>query len=483
MTIATSGLASRLGRPGPGPAYLWLAERLRAEILDGRLLVGHRVPSERAVAESLQLSRTTVTAAFDLLRAEGFLLSRPGSNTVANLPRPAVARPDADATSRPDAIDLTVAAPAAPAMLSGLAHEAATRLGAYSSAHGLHPLGIPELRAAVAARFTDRGLPTSSEQILITQGALHGWDLLLRTLARPGSAVLIEQPTYPGVNDAATAHGLRVRPLAVDHDGWDLAALQTDLADALFVHVTPDHQNPTGLVATAAQRAGLLSAVSRGSGRTPMVVVDETFAELRFAGPADGEEPAPLATFGGEDRTVTLGSLSKSVWAGLRIGWIRARPDLIRRISMSRAGQDLASPVMDQLMAVEALRRLPEILAERVAVLRIRCEHLLGLLAAHAPTWRAEPPGGGLVLWVDLAGASSRRLAQDCQSLGVLITPGSRFSTTGSHDRFVRLPFCNPEPVTERAVGLIVQAAGRQSSDQGPARSGRGTRQSGIWTA
>jgi len=203
-----------------------VARGLRGLVLDGRLVVGTRIASERALAAELGLSRATVTAAYRRLRDEGYLIGSHGAGSNISLPSGRPDRPDTDrlATTQPD-YDLTIAALPAPALLAEAALDAAAELPGLLAGHGLHPMGLQTLRAAVAKRLTARGLATTPDQVLITQGAQHGWDLVLRAFARPGVQVLVETPTYPAVLDAALAHRVRVVPLGVQADGWDLGAL------------------------------------------------------------------------------------------------------------------------------------------------------------------------------------------------------------------------------------------------------------------
>lgn len=434
---------------GGGPAYLALADALRGLVLDGRLLVGDTLPAERALAVDLGASRTTVTAALDLLRGEGLLISRQGSGTVVASVPDTVDRPDEQGPhSRvsADDIDLTIAAPAAPALLGPLAFEAAARLPAMLTGPGLHPLGLRDLRLAIAQRYTHRGLPTTPDQVLITQGALHGWDLVLRTFATPGALVGMEAPTYAGCADGARAHHVRLSPIGVDERGWSLPRRGPEPVLAI---VTPDHQNPTGAHASEGQRRGLVRALPH-----TRLVADETFAELDLD---EGLEPRrPLAAFGPD--VVTVGSLSKLVWGGLRLGWIRASAEVVARLGSTRASQDIGTPVLDQLLAVEVFAHLDAIRAERVAVLRARRDHLLALLDEAG--WPAVRPSGGMVLWADLGeGASSTRLAAAARAHGVRVVPGPRFALAGTHDRYLRLPFAKPEPVLTEAVARLRRAA------------------------
>lgn len=440
-----------------GPAYAAVAAGLRGLALDGRLPVGARVPSERELAAALSVSRTTVSAAYDVLRGEGYLRSDHGAGSRVALPAAVPVRPDSDPADHADVLDLSVAAVPAPALLVDAVQDAAVALRPLLAGHGLHPLGVPELRAAVADHLSGSGLRTRPEQVLVTSGALHGWDLLLRVLARPGARVLVEQPTYPAVLDAVAAHRLRPAAIPVTAHGWEAPA-----ASAGLVHVTPDGQNPTGFLAGAAQRRRLLTDV----GGSAVVAADETFADLVL----DGRPPPRLGTL--DRRVVTLGSMSKSFWAGLRIGWIRAEPDLLGRLAQARAGQDLASPVLDQLVAAQLLRRADEVLPERRAMLRRSRDALVQALARELPDWRCAVPRAGIVLWVELPEPSATRLAARALDAGMRLTPGPRFTVDGTADRWFRLPFTMPLDRIDDVVRMLREASttSRRTTHRTPSR-------------
>jgi DNA-binding transcriptional MocR family regulator len=461
---------------GHGDANQSVAIGLRSLVLDGRLVIGARVASERDLSASLGVSRSTVSAAYRRLREEGYLVSDHGGGTRAAIPVVSSARPDDAGPQHEELIDLTIAALQAPSSLPGLVAAAAEELPGQLAGHGLHPLGLPRLREAIALRLSAGGLRTHPDQILVTQGALHAWDLLLRTLTTPGDRVLIESPSYPAVHDAASAHRVRVSPIGVSAAGWDLSAIRPARGGALPVlaHVTPDHQNPTGFNPAAAARRELLLALPAST----LVVADETFRDLSLD---DVGRPArPLGCYGSSDRVITVGSLSKSVWAGLRIGWLRASPDLVRRIATGRTSQDLATPVIEQLVAEQVLGTIDSLLLERQELLRGRRARLLDALAAHAPDWSASRPTGGLVTWVDLGpGASSTRLAAAARRHGVRVTPGTRFTMNGTHDRFLRLPYTLPEEQLVSAVERLATAAATVSGRRDGSQSAAPL----VWTA
>ncbi|MFD4635919.1 PLP-dependent aminotransferase family protein [Lentzea sp. NPDC058436] len=431
-----------------GAAYVALSLGVRGLVLDGRLASGTRLPSERSLAATLGMSRTTVSAAYDVLRAEGYLRSAHGAGSLITIPSSGVQRPDARPGEPADVLDLTVAALPAPSQLPGAVTAAASDLSAQLAGHGLHPFGLPSLRAAVARHLTGRGLPTEAGQVLVTSGALQGWNLVVRAVCGPGRPVLVEQPTYPAVLDALRAHHVRPVPLPVTASGWDSAPAGMSAA-----HLTPDGQNPTGLVAGEDARRRILAELGDA-----VVAVDETFADLVLDGPV-----APPAAVLRHD-VVTLGSMNKAFWAGLRIGWIRADPALLNRLAHERASVDLGSPVLDQLVAVRLLDDASAILADRRDLLRRSRAALEDALRVRFPDWRWTSPRAGMALWIELPRPSATRLAASALDLGLRITAGPRFAVDGTADRWLRVPFTLRAGQAETVADLLGQAWERSSS-------------------
>lgn len=426
-----------------------LAVALRSLILDGRVAVASRLPPERALSATLGVSRATVTAAYNRLRAEGYIESRQGSGSWVSLPGGHRSAP-ADAVVPGPGLDMRIAALPAPPVLEELFTAAAGELPRWLDHHGYDPLGLPPLRRAIAARFEQRGLPTRAEQILVTNGALQALDLAIRALLPRGRRALVELPSYPVALDALRGAGARLMPVPLGASGWDVPAIEALVREQRpdFAYLMPDFHNPTGLVMDAAARRRIMRALHRS--RTA-IVIDETFAELNLDGAA---MPPPAASFA-DARTVTIGSLSKTVWGGLRIGWARGDPALIHRLVAERARTDMASPVFEQLVATRTLECLDEILAERREVIRIRRDALAHALGARLPEWRFDLPAGGLFVWAQLPAPVSTNLSIEAARRDVHLTPGPRFAAAGVLERHLRLPFTLAPEQLERAVEIL----------------------------
>jgi len=448
MTTSVRGgqLARLLGQwhslPGRhrSPDYAALAGAVRGLLTDSRLALGVRLPAERELAESLGVSRTTVTAAYRSLRETGHLTSRRGAGSWTTLPNghrvasSGLWTPDDDL----DMIDMGVAASAGPVELVPAARAAADDLPRFLGSAGYHPTGLMELRDAVAAGYTGRGVPTSAEQILITSGTQQALDLVLRLSVPAGAAVLVESPTYPNALAALSARRARISTHGLDAtSGWDGEMLLGALRQTRprLAYVIPEFQNPTGHLMPVELRERLVAA-AHATGTE--LVVDESFVDL----PLDGTSvPPPVAVFDRHSRVVSIGGMSKAYWGGLRIGWVRASAPLVQRLAALRVGVDMASPVLEQLVAVHLLRDAATIVAARRSQLSFRRDTLVAALGEHLPEWRFTVPGGGVTLWAELDGPISSALSRAAEDVGVRLAPGPRFGLDGTLERFVRLPF------------------------------------------
>lgn len=308
------------------PAYEALSDAIRVLVIDGRVAQGVRLPAERGLAAALGVSRTTVANAYARLRSDGFVVSVRGSGSVVHLPASLIGRPDPERLGGvvdDELLDLRKAAMHSAPGVAEAVERAVRHVPAALAGIGYDTVGDPGLRAAIADRYTERGLPTDPSQVIVTIGAQHAIALLARVLVRRGDAVLVESPTYPHAHEAFREAGGRLVGVPVDaRTGWDAAALETTLrrTEPAVAYVMPELHNPTGATMSASTRALLLS-VAASVGTT--VIADETMGELRI----EGAPSLPLAAADPSGASVVMiGSADKVFWGGLRIGWIRAAP-------------------------------------------------------------------------------------------------------------------------------------------------------------
>ncbi|MGW0803801.1 MocR-like transcription factor YczR [Nonomuraea sp. NPDC002799] len=445
---------------GARPYYRALADGVRALIMDGQIPVRVRLPAERHLAETLEVSRTTVTSAYDLLRERGYLESRQGSGSWTALPDPATTADNPWLGTDADGlIPLHAAAPPAPSLLREAMMEAVEDLPRYGMGNGYDPVGLPVLRERVAARYTARGLATRPEQIVVTTGSQHAIQLIVGLLVGAGDPVLVESPTYPHVIDAARRRGARIVPVGISHEGWqaDLVSGAMRQSGARLAYLMPDFQNPTGALMDDDTRAAVASAARRAD--TPLLI-DETWMELALD---EVPRTAPMGVFDTDNRVISVGSASKLWWGGLRIGWIRTTAALARRLATHRAAVDIASPVLEQLVVARLFDRLEETRAERRRTLRASRDALVAGLREHLPEWTFTVPRGGGTLWVRLNGAAATPLAEAAASHGVRLAPGPWFGLEGTLEGYVRVPFTLPPQIVTDAVLRL-----RAARDRGP---------------
>lgn len=458
-------------RLGEGPLQRRLASALASAVERHDLLPGTKLPPERVLAAQLGVARTTVSAAYELLERRGLVdrlqgrgthvtggdgtpLSQRAADLMTSLQRNVIFRRLTEGSS--DAIDLlgSSAPPGAAIRQAVAAAVAAIDLDELMSDHGYYPLGYPPLRQAIAAHLSARGLPTTQEQILVTGGAQQAISLLAAYYISPGSVIVLEDPTFPGAVDAFRAAGARilsVPPLAADAD-VDLVAATVSQSTVRAVYLMPTFHNPTGAVMPEAARREL-ARFGRAS-QIP-IIDDNTLAELALG---CEPPPPPLAAYGRDAPIVSIGSLSKLFWAGLRVGWIRASRSAIAQLGQLKAVADLGCSLVSQAIAVGMLADVERIGDLRRAELAERLALMEDLLHGMLPDWYWRRPKGGLSIWARLPAGSSAELAQVAGRRGVLITPGPLMSPTGRFDEFIRLPFDHESAVLREGVWRLASA-------------------------
>jgi DNA-binding transcriptional MocR family regulator len=428
-----------------GPAYADLAGQIRQLIHDAMISQETRLPAERLLAARLGVSRNTVTGAYGLLREDGYLVGRRGAGSFAQLPpQPgglaAPARPQ-----RGGLIDLTaMLIPDPEPLLGTVLAELADDWPRRSAGHD--PLGIPELRQAMADRYAARGLPTAADSIMVTGGRYQAWDLLLRVLARPGRPVVIDCPAGPrSLSAIRTARG-RPEAVGLGPAGWQTQALTAAIGSAgtCAAYLMPDFHHPTGQLMPEDTRAAIVKAAESAG---VAVVVDDSLTDVIID---DVEMPRPMAAHARRGGVISIGSLAEPAWAGLGVGWLRAAPPLISRLAALRADDEPACSLIEQLVACRLLGRYDQLLAARCAVLRQRRTALAAALASDLPGWRFTVPAGGLSFWVELDAPVGRELAAAAAAHGVMVSSGPRYGTApGTLEKYLCLPFVQ-DPATLR---------------------------------
>jgi GntR family transcriptional regulator/MocR family aminotransferase len=413
----TPVLPVTLDRDSVTPLAVQLAEQLRAAAGDGRLRSGDRLPSTRALAGELGVSRTVTAAAYEQLHAEGWIAGRHGSGTYITTAPPgnqrAAPKPVRRDTVLETAVDLTPGSPWA-----GGIEQAAWRR-AWRAASHVAPMvrpnraGLPEYRAAVAEHLLrHRGLRVGETEVLLaTAGTSTAAAELGRAVLRPGEMVAVEEPGYQRAVGALRAAGLRVVPAAVDADGLLVDAIPSAVR---AVYCSPAHQYPLGGRMSAGRRVAL---VERAREQNWLVIEDDYDGELRY-----DVAPLPLLAALAPDVVVHLGTTSKILTPTLGIGWMVAPPAVVAAVLAHREATGIGPAPAGQLVVVELarngdlgrhLRRLRRELSERRSI-------VVATLVAGGVRVLGDDAGAHVVVPVPSADAE-RALMRAALERGVLL--------------------------------------------------------------
>ncbi|HEY8524402.1 MAG TPA: PLP-dependent aminotransferase family protein [Acidimicrobiales bacterium] len=454
-----------LGRwsDGPGPLHRKLSDALRRAIARGHLAAGERLPSERELASRLAVSRSTVVTAYDTLRQQGLLESRQGSGTriCARVGRTAEMETPLSPIYRTlidgpgDLISLACAVfPAHPLVIEAMVDVAREDVPKLTTHNGYVPAGLPPLREAVAEMMTRNGTPTGPEQVLITTGAQQAVSLATQMVVRPGDDVIAESPSFSGTMDLFRNRGANFVAVPVDDDGIDVREVRATASSRrpAAIYVMPTYHNPTGALLAPHRRRELAELVAAEG----IPLVEDNALE----GAALDDDDVPyVAAFAPPDAPVlTVGSLSKAAWGGLRIGWIRGPEALVDRLIELKAMTDLGSPFFDQLVAARIVPQLDRLRADHRVHLRRNLALVTDLLAESLPSWEWRVPRGGPSLWIRLPAGTAAAFAQVALRYGVEVIPGDYMSPHGEHAEYLRFPFTEEPPVLEETVRRLALA-------------------------
>ncbi len=469
-------LTRMLGRwsRGSGPLYKQLRDALLELLETGSLQTGTTLPPERKLAGALAVSRNTVAAAYAELRSMGWVDARQGSGTtITALRYSPVGGHRANGIfatlmrDHPDVVDLTIAVPEAAPIVTDVLAEPTKHIdrSLITQGHGYEPRGDESLRTALAETLTGNGLPTSPDQLLITTGAQQAISLLVRGLTRPGDAIGVEETSFPGAIDAISVSGARAVPINMTEAGLDPSHLEEVVRTERprLLYLVPTFHNPTGTLLSGRDRRRVAGFVAEHQVTT---VDDLTLAELDFGQPA----PPPLAALEPDAPIISIGSMSKVFWGGLRIGWLRAKPNIISHLVGLKTAADLGTAAPMQRMAAAMLGHYETTREFRNEQLVTSLTRAMDALSRHLPDWTWVPPLGGPHLWLKVPDIDSPAFSHRLLQNGVAVVPGPLLTVDGQSARdHIRVPFYLPPATLELAIERMAQTyAGMRDADLQP---------------
>jgi DNA-binding transcriptional MocR family regulator len=447
------------------PLYRQLYESLKRSIVSGRMAQGERLPANRELAGSLGINRATITAAFELLEAEGLIKCYVGRGTfVEGSPAEIAVEPGISfAASRPAQDQFP------------LEEFRATCREVIDSSEALNILqlgpaaGYGPLRRWVLNEVRKRGAAGADDDILITSGVQQAFDLIQRVIASRGETVLMEDPVYPGVRNVFQRGGARVMGIPVGADGIEIPALERalEVERARLLVLTPNFQNPTGTTIPEFERGQILEMARRAG---VMVIENDLYGALRYT----GSDVPSLKQLDRTGEAVLLGGFSKVAFPGLRVGWAIGPRPFIAQLTEAKEVSDLHS---DQLSQAVLLRfaesgRLADHHRNAIAAGLDRLKALMDGCAAELPRGSSYTrPAGGMNAWVSLPETlDASELAVKAAAEGVSYLPGRYFAVSRPQPHSLRLSFAGLAPDEIRRGMKILGTVFR--SEQERARRG-----------
>jgi DNA-binding transcriptional MocR family regulator len=459
-----------LDRDGKTPLHRQIEAQIRSLIQDGDLVVGSRLPATRGLARNLGVNRSTVCTAYDALAAYGFVEARVGQGTRVISRGPLRERPPAATPpSRPDwtglladgldALSNQIDAPCDPAArlddsidftgiipderffpvdrlrrcLDDVLRREGVSLLQYGSTRGYQPF-----RDIIAQRMRLSGNPVAAEEVLVVNGAQQGLELFCKALLDPGDAVVVESPTYGNLLSLLRLYRAEVVSVPMTPEGLDLRRLETLLQRrrVKFLYTMPHFQNPTGVTSSQQHRKRLLEMAAEHD----LAILEDGFEEeLRW----DGGEVLPLRALDRHGRVCYVGTFSKGLCPGFRIGWLVADTQLGSHLEQLKRATDFHSSVLLQATLAEFCRRgeYDKHLRRLRRVYRARMARTASALQAHMPAgtrWRI--PAGGYCVWLELPhGVSETEIVARVARDAVHVSPGRHFFPTDPGYGCVRL--------------------------------------------
>lgn len=483
--------AFKVDRTRGMPVSQQIARALAAEVQRGRFHPGFRLPGSRTLARTLGVHRQTVVAAVDELIAEGWLVSKPASGTFVaeglpelsssrvgrvarvgrgtspRFPFPLVAAPAPELPRMPATRTILMSGTRPdirllPSDLIGSAYRRALRTFGSDLLSYKHPAGLARLREGLAAMLSStRGMSVDPNAVLVTRGSQMALALVARALIRPDDAIAVEHPGYRPAWEAFRLAGAEIVPVPVDEHGLDVRALERILARQRLraVYVTPHHQFPTTVTLTGPRRFKLLQLAAR---EKFAVIEDDYDHEFHYT----GRPVLPMASFDGKGLVIYIGTFSKVLAPGLRLGYVVATGDFIDRLVAYRSFVDLqgdavlesaVAELLDEGLIQRHVRKSRRIYRSRLQSLATALRRQLGDFL----TFRT--PSGGTALWVRTRDARAMTAWHaSAQEGGVAFDAGSAFTLDGAPSAGARLGFaCLTDDELAQGVHRLAAAAAR----------------------
>ena len=464
---------------------------IRRSILEG-LIGGHcRLPSTRALAVELGVSRTTVLLALENLRAEGYLVSRPRSGTFIAKDLPdrvlqapvrrtsGLVHPEFSTRGRalaqtrcPARRDPTFArafrlgTPAVdlfPLRLWSRISQQCVKTNRPSQLDYAHLRGLPALREAIAEQVRSRGTTCDPMQVIVTAGAQRALDLMFHLLLDPGDCVWMEEPGYPGAHSAFAAAGADIRLMPVDDHGINIESQADGMQDVRLAYVTPSHQFPLGVAMSLERRRKLLAWASRSRA---WIVEDDYDCDFRYQA-----QPLPcLHALDPEGRVIYVGTFSKTLFPALRLGFLIVPNDLADGVAAARIASDIHPPILEQAILAEFMARghyQRHLRRMRMAYME-RLDALQRAIQSSGVPLLPRPVQSGLHLVADLDGVDADRVFEEAKARGIEVMPLSHYSfSSGTPRNALVLGIAAVRPAAIRAgvsqLARAIEAAGRRA--------------------
>lgn len=477
----------RIERDSDIPLYMQIAEQIRVAVLRGDIADGQRLPPERRLAEQLGINRTTVVNAYRELAASGIVEGHVGRGTIITSVRgedsqsPAV-RPmawgqhfvrqpqwahatlvqeAADLAAQPGIISLAGGIPAPqlyPLDAFRQGCDDFLRKGSLDLLANCPTEGFLPLRQWLADWVGSHGIDASAHHILITSGSTQGIDLIARLLVEQDDEVVIENPTSLGIRQCFSSLRARTIGIPLDSDGMRVDVLRDVLNHhrPKLIYTLPTFQNPTGVSLSTARRAELIG-IARERGIP--IVEDDPYSDLSYGTPP----PAPLKALDEGGHVIYIGTFSKVLFPGLRLGWVVAAEPVVQQLARLKRNVDLFSSTLAQGSLWYFLREFDwqEHLRKLCTTYRQRRDGMIAALRRHCPPglhW--ETPAGGFYFWVQLPeNVPARELLAEAQRSGVAFLPGEPFCDDNEGQHAIRLNFSYVElPDIERGIRRLGEA-------------------------